>query len=435
MIWILLIALLPIALWGAIVCLRDPMGRALPCYAATVPFGEVLSVGKSGFGSMSSALGVLLALGLLAQFATGRRTAARLSPAVAIWVLFLGVAVATGLWTIDRAETLSALLVLASLVVTFCLAAMSDADDTVVRRTETGLLVGGVAVVLYGLAERALFGGFDPSASASQAATTRFGDNLLGPNILAVTLLVPMAIGLQRAFDPAHQPRRPYYVIAVLMVLLGVLMTGSRTGTVGAGVVILSMIWVSPRGARYWLAWMLACGTMLAAAVWTLHPFGLANRTFQSATSSSGRLDIWQVGISACREYCLTGSGWGTFPQVYANQLATVPAARVLGGSDAGAYEAHNAWLLALIETGVVGVTLFTIGLLAALVSAVRLPGRFRPAAVGMVVGLIVGLMFLSSIAFKIFWLVLLLVVLYRNAALHDDEAAGTPAVPQEARS
>ena len=98
------------------------------------------------------------------------------------------------------------------------------------------------------------------------------------------------------------------------------------------------------------------------ALVWTTHPFGLAERTFASATSSSGRLDIWQVGLAACADYCGIGSGWGTFPDVYAETQATVPGARVLTGEE-GSYQAHNLWLLAIVELGVAGLLLLLIGL------------------------------------------------------------------------
>ena len=114
------------------------------------------------------------------------------------------------------------------------------------------------------------------------------------------------------------------------------------------------MIVASPRGARRGLVAALLVGAAVTVLVWTFHPFGLAERTFESATSSSGRLDIWQVGLAACSDYCGIGSGWGTFPDVYAETQATVPGARVLTG-DEGSYQPHNLWLLAVVELGVAG--------------------------------------------------------------------------------
>jgi O-antigen ligase len=161
--------------------------------------------------------------------------------------------------------------------------------------------------------------------------------------------------------------------------------------------------------------------------VWTTHPFGLAERTFESATSSSGRLDIWQVGLAACDDYCGLGSGWGTFPDVYAETQATVPGARVLTGAE-GSYQPHNLWLLAIVELGVVGLLLLTLGLVVSAYYAIKLPPDYRPAAVGSMVGLMVGVFFLSSMEFKMFWLALMLVSLYRNVATAEQLAAARAA-------
>ena len=200
-------------------------------------------------------------------------------------------------------------------------------------------------------------------------------------------------------------------------------MTGSRTGTLGAGIVAIVMIAVFPRGGRRGLGAALLVGAVASALVWITHPFGLAERTFASATSSSGRLDIWQVGLAACADYCGIGSGWGTFPDVYAETQATVPGARVLTGEE-GSYQAHNLWLLAIVELGVAGLLLLLVGLGISLYYALKLPADYRPAAVGSMMGLIVGLFFLSSLEFKMFWLACMLVSLYRNVVTAEELAA-----------
>lgn len=414
---LLLIGGAPFLLALAILCLREPMRVALPLYAGSIPFGDALSIGGSRFGSASSLLGLLAGLGLLGQLVTTRRLATNLSPSVPIWLMFLAVSAATGLWSIDAADTISGFMVLGSLVTIFVLGAVSDADTVAVRRTESALIAGAVGVVAYGALQLFVLGGFGSSPDASPDQGGRFGDDLLGPSILAVTLLMPMAIALHRLLGSHGRERTAPYLLVVLVLLIGVLMTGSRTGLVGAALMTLTMMWASPRRARDRLAATLLVGAVVTLGVWVYHPFGIAERTFETVTSSSGRVDIWEVGVAACPDYCVWGSGWGTFPQVYMQNLATVPEAKVLGGSDTGAYEAHNVWLLALVETGVLGVLLVTLGLLAALVTAVRLPDSYRPQAVGMLTALVTGLLFLSSLEFKICWLVLLLVVMYRNAS------------------
>jgi O-antigen ligase len=420
---VLLIAVAaPLLLGFAVICLREPLRVALPVYTALIPFGGLVSLGSSPFSSASSLLGLLLGAGLTAQLMAGRRLAPRLSAAVPVWTVFLGLAAATTLWTINRSVTLLGLAVLASLVLVFLLVAISDVDRSIVRRTESALLLGSSIAILYGFYQLLFQGGLaDDSGGIEQGG--RFGNGMLGPNILAVTLLIPFAIALNRAFNPRDPGRQlPNSALAALM-LSGVLMTGSRTGTLGAGIVVVVMIVAFPRGGRRGLGAALVVGALATVLVWTLHPLGLAERTFASATSSSGRLDIWEVGLAACADYCGIGSGWGTFPDVYAATQATVPGARVLTGEE-GSYQPHNLWLLAVVELGIAGLLLLTIGLAVSLYQAFKLPPEFRPAAVGSTAGLIIGVFFLSSMEFKMFWLALMLVALYRNVATAEEIAA-----------
>lgn len=424
----LLAAAAPLVLAIAVVCLREPLRIALPLYTALIPFGGALSVGDSAFGSASSLVGLMLGAGLALQFVSAPRGAPRMSALVPIWIFFLSLAAASALWSIDRTTTVDGLKVLASLVIVFLLVSLSHADRSIVRRTETALLVGSAAAVAYGMFQLAFEGGLADDSGAAVAEGGRFGNGLLGPNILAVTLLIPLAIAINRTFNP-RDPGRPLPngLLAALM-LVGILMTGSRTGVLGAGAVALTMLLTSPRGARKGIAALLLVGVAVTVFVWTAHPFGLADRTFESATSSSGRLDIWRVGLAACSQYCDVGSGWGTFPAVYADTQATVADARVLTGEE-GSYQAHNLWLLVIVELGVVGLLLFNLGLVVSAVYAFRLPAESRAPALGAVVGLTIGLFFLSSMEFKMFWLVLILVSLYRNAALAEEAEAVSQAV------
>ena len=120
------------------------------------------------------------------------------------------------------------------------------------------------------------------------------------------------------------------------------------------------------------------------------------------------------MGLAACSDYCAYGSGWGTYPQVYAETQASVPGARVLAG-DKGTYQPHNLWLLAAVELGIPGVILLTAGLGLSLTEALRLPRAVRGPPLSALVGLIFAIFFLSSMEFKFFWMVLIMVALYRN--------------------
>ncbi|HJR37729.1 MAG TPA: O-antigen ligase family protein [Nocardioidaceae bacterium] len=414
--WLLLMVAAPFLLAFVVMCLRDPMRVALPIFAAVIPFGGALSLGSSPFGSLSSLAGVLLAGGLVLQLITTRRLVPNLSPTIPVWLLFLGTAGASFLWTIDRPTTTRGLVVLASLVLVYVLVATAPVDRDVVRRTENGLLVGGVAVVGYGLYQLFVLGGFpdaDPQA-AGPAEDGRFGNDLLGPGVQAVSLLLPLVIALSRSFSQAGRGSRVVHAVIAALMLCGVLMTGSRTGTLAAGLALITLVWSSPPRFRKGMLIACAVGLVTAGLVWVFNPAGVASRSFESPTSSSGRTDIWQVGLAACPDYCGIGAGWGAYPEVYAQTQASVADARVLVGED-GSYQPHNLWLLAGVELGVLGLVLLALGLGFSFVEAQRLPRELRGPPLSGLVGLLAAVFFLSSMEFKTFWMALIVVALYRN--------------------
>src|SRR4029077_1264417 len=102
---LLALALAPLALAAGVVMLQRPWTTALPAFAATLPFGSLLSVGSSRFTTLSSILGLVLVVGLLLHLVVGERAAGPMSLTVPLWLLFLGSAGATTLWSLDASTT------------------------------------------------------------------------------------------------------------------------------------------------------------------------------------------------------------------------------------------------------------------------------------------------------------------------------------------
>jgi O-antigen ligase len=428
---VIALALTPLVAALLIASIREPLRVALPLFAALVPVGHGLSLGSSPFTSLSSLAGMLLGGALVVRFLTGGRTVSRIPRDVPVWLIFLGIAVASSHWTVDRSVTFQGLAVLASLVLVYVLVSLSPVDATAVRRTENALVVGGVGVVLYGLYQLTVLGGFPEQGSrADPAAVGRFGNDLLDPNLEAVALTLPLVVALSRAFAGGAQldtRRRLVNGVAVLLILLGIVMTASRTGLIAAGVATITLAIFGTPTSRGRLLAFAAVAVTTASLVFVYHPFGIAQRTFESVTSPSGRTDIWRVGLTACSDYCSLGSGWGTFPIIYARTHATVSEARVLVGG--GDYQPHNLWLLAAVEIGVLGLLVLLCALAASAIEAWQIRVERRGVALGALAGLVSALSFLSSMEFKFFWMVLMMVALYRNLDLTEESAVAPPAV------
>ena len=423
--WLILMTVLSVAAGPLVLALRKPLEVGLPAYAVSLPFGGFLSLpgGEGGFGTVSSVLGLVVVVGLLLRLVNGSSLDGPLSATVPLWLLLLGLAGATVFWSIQPEETVEGFVALASLVVLYVLVAASRVTASALRRFENGLLLGGFLVVCYGLAQLLLLGGFPHGPQG--APSGRFGEDLLGPNNEAVALLVPLILALRRSSSTMVAARRFRYGALAAFLTMGIVFTGSRGGMIAAALAILVLAASERRGRRVVLAY-LAAGIAAVTVVLTFHPAGIAEREVE-ASSTSGRLDVWRVGLAACPEHCPLGSGWGTFPEVYGATQPSVPEAAVL--SAGGAYEAHNIWLLVAIELGIPGFALFVAVFWMTLLEGRRLPRGLRGPALAAFAGTWFAGLFLSNIEFKSFWVASLLVALSRNLTLgHSDASPGARA-------
>ncbi len=419
MMTLIALALAPVILAFVVASFREPIRIALPVYAVLIPFGSGLSIGLPGpFGSLSSLLGILLALALLAQHLTVGRGTARIPATAPVWLSFLGLAGASVFWSVAPGRTAYSFAVLASLVLLYVLLTLGRIDRVDLTRVEDALVIGGVVAACYGIAQLLFLGGF-PNP---QGGTARFGNDLLGPNNQAAALLLPLVIAVARAAVRSGAMRLAH-VVAVVILLSGVVMTGSRGGLIAALVALIAVVLFSRRG-RGMLIGLGAAAGVLLAAVLVFNPAGLGERQVTNE-SSSGRGDIWEVGLSACPTYCLTGSGWGTFPVVYKMEQAAVPEARVLRRGVA--WQAHNIAMQAGIEAGVLGLLLVAVGLGLTMADALRLPAALRAPPVAALFGTFVSSFFLSNLEFKFFWMVLAYVALCRNYAASDGASEERP--------
>ncbi|HEX3223707.1 MAG TPA: O-antigen ligase family protein [Nocardioides sp.] len=417
---LMLLVLAPIGVAVALVCLQRPLSIALPAFAASIPFGDLLDVGHSRFTSLSSVLGLLVLVGLFLRLSVSRRQQAPLSPTVFLWLGFLAVAATTTLWSLSPGLTANGILEIGSLIGIYALISLNQVDREIVRRVEQGLILGGLAAVTYGLVQLTLLGGFPNDVPGLPPGPGgRFGNDLLGPNNNAVAFLLPLCICLQRsATAPRASTRRLHAAFAFLM-FLGIVMTGSRGGMLAAVLCTIVLFAVAPRGRKI-LATYLVAGIVAGLVAFFLHPFGLAEREV-TTTSSSGRTSIWKVGLAACPEYCPVGAGWETFPIVYARTQPTVPGADVLAGAG-GSYQPHNVILLVGIELGIPGLLLFFSVLGLTVVEAVRLPRPVRGPPLAALLGTYWAALFLSNLGYKFFWMAFIMVALNRSASYLEGE-------------
>jgi O-antigen ligase len=186
---------------------------------------------------------------------------------------------------------------------------------------------------------------------------------------------------------------------ALTLVLTGIFLTGSRGGLVAAAVGMVTVL-VYERG-RHVIKYAVPLA-IVAAVAFAVAPPALQNRF--TDPSSTGRSDIWQVGFRGCQQHCLSGSGLGTFPDVYRTTLLT---ALDLKGHGVQDFKAHNIWLAMVVETGFAGLLLGVAGVGLLLRDVHRLPRSARTGPLAGMVAVLVANLFLSNFSFKYFWLAL----------------------------
>lgn len=417
-----LLAAVPLLAIGFVAGMRNPVWL-LALYAAVVPFGSSLRIPGAGpFGSLSTLIGLLAVGAFLARLTS--RPAGRVRPGStpALAVLLVGVAAATIMWSIDPSRTLQQVAILASLVGLYIVVAVTPVSPDDVRRFESGVVAGGIAVggyAVYLAATGALVDAEDQRFVAAVGGSET-GD-VADPNITAASLALPIIVALDRAMQPGPVARRLGYLFIAVTLLLGILLTGSRGGMLGVlAAIVLLLLVRRPRTGAVWAALLVPATAFLIATA--LAPQYVIER-LTTDTRSSGRTDIWIAGLRACSEHCGVGSGWGTFPLAHREVLLEQPDTR----AERLLVESHNLWIGTVVEGGLIALILLILILWFAARDLSRLDRVRRAPPLAAVVGLMVTSVFLQSLGFKFFWLVMIYGVLMMNAFARPVALSGAP--------
>lgn len=411
---------LPLAAWVGLTMLRAPW-VALAVYAASVPFGSAFHLPglTAGLGTLSSVLGLVATSAFVLQFVGAWRRVPRLDPALPVWVMLLGLAGLTYLWSIAPAATLDDVVVLAALVVLYAVAVMAPAATREREILERGVVIGGSIVGILALVDMTT-GAFAAGRSGRFGLVGGGGGGEADPNITAAALMLPLAIALGRTVRQRGSSRW-WWLAASVLVAIGLLSTGSRGGLLGGLTVVVVTVWVlKQEGVGVRVAAVAVVVLVLAGVV---APDATIDRLLQQR-GSTGRTAIWQIAARECPTYCWSGSGWGTFPEVHERALLRDPAAH----GNRLRFEAHSVWIGTAIEAGLAGLFLVVLGLVLTIRSVRTLPRHLRGPPFAGLAGLILTNSFLGTIEFKYFWLVLLYAIVCVNSA----QGNGRPATSME---
>nr|MBA2601167.1 O-antigen ligase family protein [Actinomycetota bacterium] len=406
-------------------CAERPTMTIVPIYAFSLPLASVVELNvplPPPFNTLSSLLGAFLLAAVFVHITVFERARVP-SPPVGLWCLFMAWVSLTALWAPSSGKAMQGLMIAVPLVmvmIAFSLLNWSRRDIDVLRLAIviSGLVVGAYALYLL------VSGAGLPSHGVNARFSVTSDAEDTDPNILAASLLLPMAMALEMFVHTritwwSRRTSRWIGGCALILTLFAIIATGSRGGLLGSFAAIVLTLYFAGRSARgrqvarrsaSSLVTLLVGFALVVGVIGLLSPNAVQNVVgsdpIQRLTrpDSSGRNDIWKAGYLACERHCDHGIGIGNFVAAY-NE--TFPFSGATGNIGLNR-PAHNTYLQIAVETGFVGLALLLVALASEWAALSMAPAReIMPAQRAALAALLIAEVFLTAIWFKFFWLLI----------------------------
>jgi len=375
-----------------------PVEASLGLFAFLVPFDTVAAIVQGGSGPGTTLNWYVGAISGLMLLVTGlrRRCLGRPPRAALWWTLLVLWASLTTLWAVDTNAAFQKIPSVVSLLLLY-LAATSFR----ITRRELALvnhlaMLGGTSAAIYTIVE------FWNGVGWGARASLFLGERATDPNMLAASLILPMALAIQGFLSSRTRLGRAIMGGSFVVMGLSLFLVMSRGGLIAAFVMIFVFLYRT-RIDRRTIAILGIFALLIFAA-----PDLLFVRIGQALESrAQGRFDIWRAGLVVVQHYGLQGAGLENFRVAYWHYAGSAPVFRGYNR------ESHNTFLCVTGELGVVGLVVFT----AALVSQLRfardrtttgsIPGALAHEAACW--GILASALSWDLLWLKLFWIVFML--------------------------
>lgn len=222
-----------------------------------------------------------------------------------------------------------------------------------------------VAFVLGALATEviALIQGPASEAEVATQEAGRLGVGGLDPNYLAAALVSAAALAVGLLPFAQSAPRRFIVTASLVLLVVGIVATGSRGGLVATLVAVIVAVAVA-RGRR------LQLGVVIAIAI-TIGSFWFSTSSLERIKefdTGTGRIDLWRIAGQMSVDNPVIGVGLNNFRSESVDYALQQPARLEGAGVVAESPDVvHNIYLQQLAETGAIGFALLIGFLIAAL--------------------------------------------------------------------
>ncbi|OGW27663.1 MAG: hypothetical protein A2X59_11560, partial [Nitrospirae bacterium GWC2_42_7] len=252
-----------------------------------------------------------------------------------------------------------------ALFIIFCIAMLKFRDRENFSETAKVLVIFGFTISVFAIVQMATWNGHIYWFRELTHGGSPFGP-FVNRNHFAgyVGMLIP--IGLALAFTRREREKKILYGFITVIMAVAVFLSLSRGGIISffAGVAMFSLLIFQDRLKN---RKFLAVGLFLIAVASYLVYLGIdpiIDRFYKTDISKEQRLIVWSDTFNAFRDFWLTGSGTGTFINIY-------PLYSKLDLQSIYIH-AHNDYLEFMLETGMIGVILLLVFAVLLVHSAVK---------------------------------------------------------------
>jgi O-antigen ligase len=378
-------------------------------------FGVLIFFGQIAQGSGAKAAGAVLVLAWVAHAARDRDMPflLRAHPVVTgAAVGFVALGIVSMLWATSASAAVSQTFRESlGVVLVFVLYAAIDTPARL-KLVLTGLLIGAFSSALVGIAQGV------PTDTAG-AGGGRLEGGVGDPNTFAAVLVPSLIVSAFWLVGARRALARAALAVAALVLVVAIVLTGSRGGLVALGVCFAAaLVFAGPVRAKATMVMALAASVMVVYFVFFAPPAALQRITHFTSGGGSGRTDLWSVAGEMVKAHPVLGVGAGNFqvlePQ-YAYSRLDLPRVDLIVDTPK---IVHNTYLQVLTELGAVGFAVFgilVVGILRIAVDAVRRTSRAGPRDLeilsrGLLIGVLgyfAAIVFFTAFQEKTMWFVL----------------------------
>jgi len=373
-------------------------------YVFLLPFDNILSVTGSARGAtFTKFLGILTILILLLKSLHEKKLIFP-NKASICWILFYIYAILSIFWAIDPAPVSSKFSTILGLSFLYLVVSSYKINEGEFNICKWCIMLGGFIAAIYIIYnyEKGLF------ASYTMRATMEYGERSTDPNLFAFSLLLPLSICIEKILNRKNKFLKVIFITILSIIILGIVVTGSRGSMLGVFIIFITYILFMKQRITLW-----AILIIVGIIVTSFSPYLFVERWGKAIeTGGSGRVNIWDAGLNALKNYWIMGAGLGNFPNAFAEYGHFTPFTRDVYR------DPHNIYLETFVELGIVGLSLLIL-VMGEHYRAIK--SRFTDHDANHVMlkaafwGILLASFFVGTTYLKSFWLLWMMIMMHKN--------------------